>query len=137
MEPSPALRELTQRITEATGQGDVAFLQSHTAQGDAVAFLGTGPDEWWTDVESLSEALRGQQQAGIEVLPGEPIAYAAGDMGWAVDRGVRFRVGNEETPFRVSVVYHREDGAWKMVHFRCSVGVSNEDALGTELPTSS
>ena len=33
------------------------------------------------------------------------------------------------------VVYRREDGVWKMVHFHSSIGVPNEDAIGVELPT--
>jgi hypothetical protein len=32
------------------------------------------------------------------------------------------------------VVYRREDEDWKMVHFHSSVGVSNEEALGVDLP---
>lgn len=41
----------------------------------------------------------------------------------AVDRSVRFRLGDQEAPFRLSVVYRREEGEWKMVHFHSSVGV--------------
>ena len=53
-------------------------------------------------------------------------------MGWAVDRAVRFRIGDDEIPFRFSVVYRREDGVWKMVHFHSSIGVPNEEAVGVE-----
>ena len=48
---------------------------------------------------------------------------------------MRFRVGDQEFPFRLSVVYRREDGAWKMVHFHSSVGVPNEEAVGVEVQT--
>jgi hypothetical protein len=134
MEPSPELQGLTRRIAEAVSDGDVEFLGRHISPQADVAFLGTDPDEWWTDLASLSRALSAQRQAGVEVIPGEPLAYQEGTMGWAVDRMVRFRVGEHEMPFRFSVVYRLEDGAWKMVHFHSSVGVPNEEAIGVELP---
>ncbi len=135
MESSPELEDLTRHITEAVGEGDVVFLEQHTARQSPLICLGTAPGDWWTDVESLTQVVRAQQEAGVGVSAGEPIAYQEGEVGWAVDRGLRFRVGDEEIPFRVSAVYHREDGEWRMVHFHCSVGVSDEDVMGTEVPT--
>src|SRR5215217_3920442 len=120
MQLSPDLQELTRRITQAIGDGDVDFLERHISQHADVAFLGTDPDEWWTDGAGLSRALASQREAGVTVIPGNPLAYEEGDVGWAVDRMVRFRVGNQEAPSRLSVVYRREDGEWKMVHFHSS-----------------
>jgi hypothetical protein len=135
VEPSAALRELTIQIAQAIGAGDVAVLERHTSRQPGVAFLGTDPDEWWTDLESLRRALAGQVEAGIEVIPGEPLAYEEGDWGWAVDRHLRFRIGEREQPFRMSAVYRREDGVWRMVHFHSSLGVPNDAALGVTLPS--
>ena len=55
-------------------------------------------------------------------------------MGWAVDHRRRFRVGEQEGPFRMTVVYRQEGDVWKMTHFHGSVGVLNEDAIGIALP---
>jgi hypothetical protein len=55
-------------------------------------------------------------------------------VGWAVDRTVRFRIGEQEAPCRIGVVYRREDGEWNMLHFHSSIAVSNKEALGVELP---
>jgi hypothetical protein len=135
MESSVELRDLTLRIAQAIGAGDVAFLERHTSRQPGAAFVGTDPDEWWTDIAGLSRTLVAQRQAGITMIPGEPLAYQEGDSGWAVDRGMRFRVGDREGTFRFSVVYRREDGEWKMVHFHSSIGVPNTEAVGVELPT--
>jgi hypothetical protein len=110
MQPSPELRDLTNRIAQAVGDGDVAFLGRHVSRQADVAFLGTDPDEWWTDLSGLCRALAAQQQAGVDVIPGAPLAFEEGNVGSAVDRSVRFRVGNQEAPFRFSVIYRREDG---------------------------
>jgi hypothetical protein len=133
MEPSPELRDLTRRIAQAVGDGDLDFLERHISRQADVVFLGTDPDEWWTDLAGLSRALEAQREAGVTAIPGDPLAYGEGSVGWAVDRTVRLRVGDQEAPFRFSVVYRREDGAWKMVHFHSSVAVSNEEALGVAL----
>ena len=135
MEASPELRDLTVRLAEAIGAGDADFLVRYTSRQAGAAFLGTDPDEWWTDVAGLTRALAAQRGGGVGVVPGEPLAYQEGSVVWAVDRGMRFRVGDQQFPFRMSVVYHREDGAWKMVHFHSSIGVLNEEAIGVELPT--
>lgn len=135
MEPSVELRELTNQLARAVGTGDVAFLERHVSRQPGVAFLGTDPDEWWTDLASLQRALQDQHAAGVDAIPGNPLAYAEGDWGWAVDRAVRFRVGEREQPFRISMVDRREDGVWKIVHFHSSIGVSNEAALGITLPS--
>jgi hypothetical protein len=134
MQPSPELQDLTSRIAQAVGDGDVAFPERHISRQADVAFLGTDPDEWWTDLAGLRQALAAQREAGIDVIPSDPLAYQEGNVGWAVDRMVRFRVGDQETPFRFSVVYRREDGEWKMVHFHSSIAVPNEEALGVTLP---
>ncbi len=66
MEASPELRDLTVRLAEAIGAGDADFLARHTSRQAGAAFLGTDPDEWWTDVAGLTRALAAQRQIGIE-----------------------------------------------------------------------
>jgi ketosteroid isomerase-like protein len=133
VDPSPELETLTRRLAEAVGAGDAAFVRDLVAQRAPVAFLGTDPAEWWTDADALARALAAQGAAGVEVLPGEPVAYAEGDVGWAVDRRLRFRHGGQEVPCRMTVVYRREGGAWRLVHFHASIPVGNEAALGVDL----
>jgi hypothetical protein len=53
MEPSPELQELTRRIAQAVGDGDMVFLERHVSRHADVAFLGADPDEWWPDPAGL------------------------------------------------------------------------------------
>jgi hypothetical protein len=126
MEPSPELQELTRRIAQAVGDGDVAFFDRHVSRQANVAFLGTDPDEWWTDLAGLGQALAAQREAGVEVAPGDPLANAEGDAGWAVDRKARYRIGDQEISFRFSVGYGRQDGDWKIAHPLLQFGWSIE-----------
>jgi hypothetical protein len=52
-----------------------------------------GPNEWWTDLAGLRHALVGQREAGVKFIPGDPVAYQQGEVGWAIDHRMRFRVG--------------------------------------------
>jgi hypothetical protein len=112
MQPSPEFQDLTSRIAQAVGDGDEAFLERHILRQADVAFLGSDPDEWWTDLAGLERALAAQRGAGVMVIPGDPLAYQEGNVGWAIDRTVRFRIGDQEAPFRFSVVYRHDDGEW-------------------------
>ena len=134
MHPSTELRDLTIQMAQAVSNGDVAVLERHTSRHPGTAFLGTDPDEWWTDLARLRQALLDQREAGVAILPGEPVAFAGhrGLGGRSGDARPRRAAGG---PFRMTVVYHQEDGVWKMVHFHSSIGVPNADAIGTELPT--
>ena len=134
MQPSLELQELTRRIVEAVSDRDVDFVARNISRQADLTFFGADPDEWWTDLAGLSQALAGQREAGVTVIRGDPLAFQEENVGWAVDPTARFRLGDQEIPFRFSVVYRREDGAWKMVHFHSSVAVSNEEAIGIELP---
>jgi hypothetical protein len=74
MQPSPELQDITSHIAQAVGDGDVAFLERHISRQADVAFLGTDPDEWWTDLTGLGRALAAQREAGVTVIPGDPLA---------------------------------------------------------------
>ena len=62
-------------------------------------------------------------------------AYRESSVGWIVDRPTfRFDDGSE-VQARLTAIVHDEGGHWKLVHLHLSLGVSNEEALGQELPT--
>ena len=83
----------------------------------------------------MQAQLQEMRAAGIELVPGEVQAYREGSVGWAADRPT-FRLPDGTTlPARLTAVFHREDGAWKMVQSHASFGVRNEEAIGEELTT--
>ena len=81
MHSSTELGDLTLQLARAISDGDVAVLERHTSRHPGTAFLGTDPDEWWTDLAGLRQALVGQHEAGVTLIPGEPLAYQEGEVG--------------------------------------------------------
>jgi hypothetical protein len=57
-------------------------------------------------------------------------AYSEGSVGWTMDR-VTVRLSNgAELPVRHTRIFHKENGAWKMVHLHVSIAVPNESIGG-------
>jgi hypothetical protein len=69
----------------------------------------------------------------VKVVHGEVKAYEEGTVGWAADQGHFLLPDGSEVPFRITAVFHREDGDWRLVQEHASVAVSNEEAIGESL----
>ncbi len=128
MECSDELRELTQRIYEATTSGDLSAVERHVSRQQGAVFVGTDPNEWWEGFEAFVEAMRAQAEAmggsGLQLVPGQLQAYREGNVGWAIDRDALFRLPDDtEIPFRNSCSFLQKDGEWTAVHLHASIGV--------------
>jgi ketosteroid isomerase-like protein len=67
------------------------------------------------------------ERTGIKVTHGDLLAFECGDVGWTVDRPTIELASGERFDTRLIRVFHREDGAWKIVHAHTSVGQDPED----------
>jgi ketosteroid isomerase-like protein len=136
MERSDEIREVIERYYRAAQAGYGEDASAFVSKLEGVVAIGSDPDEWW-DGQVYNATMRAQAEAmggSIPIYPGDIQAFREGSVGWVVDRPT-FRFDGFEVPARVSAVLHEEDGGWKIVHLHLSVGVSNEEALGEELPT--
>ena len=133
MEPAPELRDPILRLYDAFSRGDADVAERLTSRLAGLVFIGTDPDEWLEDIPSVRRLLQAQAGAGITVVPGDVRAYREGSIGWAADRGVFRLPDGSEVPFRLTAVFRQEDGDWKLVQAHASVGVPNEEAIGTDL----
>ena len=71
--------------------------------------------------------------AGLQFLAGNIQAHSEGSVGWFADQPTLKMADGSEAPARITGVFRREEGAWKLVQFHFSVGVQNEEALSTEV----
>lgn len=133
MERSPELAAAVARIYTAVSAGDSAALTAELSAHDGLVFIGTDPEEWFEEREAIREMLAAQASAGITVESGDVVAYEEGTVGWVADRG-NFVLGDgTRVPFRLTAVFHRENGRWALVQEHASIAMTNEDVLGTEL----
>ncbi len=139
LEQAADLREVFLRYYQALQQGDAALATGLTSREDGVLGIGTDPNEWWSDYPTLERIfttqLREMREAGVTFQPGEAQCYQEGTVGWCADRPRLSLPDGTEVPARLTAVFHREAGDWKMVQFHTSIGVSNAEAIGTDLTT--
>ena len=135
MKPSNELKAVILASYKAFENKDIAFFQKHFSQMDGVLSIGTDPQEWWEGYEKIISVFKAQTElVEIKIVNSNPMAYSEGSVGWSADQ-VTFKTGDIEIPFRITGVYHQENGAWKAVQWHASIGVPNEEAFKQELPT--
>ena len=133
MERAPELRDVVLRLYEAFSRGDADLMERLTSRREGLVFIGTDPGEWLEDLAGIRRLVQAQAGAGITVVPGEVRAYREGPVGWVADRGTFRLPHGGDVPFRLTAVFLREDGEWKLIQEHASIGVSNEEAVGREL----
>jgi ketosteroid isomerase-like protein len=135
MEESYELKDLTLRLFKALESGDISFFERmFPRQGDVVV-IGTDPDEWWADYPTIIQVFKAQleEMKGFKFVASDPQAYSDHNVGWSIDR-LRLRSPDGgEIPIRMTNVFHKYNGQWKIVHTHLSMGVPNEEALGQKL----
>jgi hypothetical protein len=137
MEQSIELQELYRQICEAQSKGDQAFFEHHFSQEEGVVAIGTDPVEWWFGYDTITRVFSAQLQesGGFEILPDQPPAYQQGMVGWLAGQPVLKLADGTEIAFRLSVVFQKEEGGWKIVQWHSSMGIPNEESISETLTT--
>jgi hypothetical protein len=137
MNPSDDLKNAILRFYESFTAGDVNIIEPILSRESSSLSIGTDPNEWWTGYDTIARVFKAQFQemGGVQMKAGDVKAFVEGTVGWVADRPIMRLPNGQEVMFRVTAVFHQEDGVWKMVQSHASVGVSNEEAIGKELTT--
>jgi hypothetical protein len=137
MEQSNELIDLTRRSYEALSNGDISFLERHVSQEDGVLAIGTDPNEWWAGYDTIIRVFKAQlQEMGALTINASILqAYSDGNVGWGAGQ-LELRLEDGTVfPLRLTVVYQKQQGEWKIVQWHGSAGVANADVLGKDLTT--
>ena len=138
MKRSSGVESMVRDFYDAMKRGDAGALADLVADGDDVLTIGTDPEEWWEGHDRTAAVWKAQIEAmggSIELVGGNPRAHESGDVGWFADRPSFVLPGGTEVPTRLTGVATREGGRWRLIQAHISMGVSNEEAVGRELPT--
>jgi hypothetical protein len=137
MEQSSELIELTRRSYEALSSGDISFLERHLSQQDGVLAIGSDPGEWWADYATIIRVFKTQleEMGGLSIDVGDLNAYSDGNVGWAAGQPVLRLADGTSFQHRTTIVFQKQQGEWKIVHWHSSAGVPNADLVGKDLTT--
>lgn len=136
IQPSTELKELMMRWYASFSSGDIDVIEEIFSHDPAFLTIGTDPDEWLMGFDAIAPIYRAQIGAvgGVQIEAGDMLAYSSGDVGWVADRPLIKLPDGTAIPMRSTLVFQRENGAWKLIQQHNSVGVSNEELLGKALP---
>lgn len=139
MKTSAATAALAERLFATIASGDASAVPDLFAEDEPVLGIGTDPAEWWSGRETLLKVLAAQVEelhaVGARVEMGEVSAYELGDLGWAAARPTFTFGGENGFAGRLTVVAAKSNDDWRIVHFHLSVGVGNDEVVGSELTT--
>lgn len=136
MERVAGLERTTRTIFEAMRSGDAAAVSRLIADDADVIWIGTDPQEFWHGHDTVSKVFDAQLEAmgGFPISGESPVAYGDDTVAWVADQPTLVMPDGSEVPFRITGVARHEPAGWKFVQFHASIGVANDEALGTELP---
>jgi len=136
MRQDSSVFDFAQRFYKAISDGDIDTLQTLTLDDDCVVMIGTDPQEWWQGFKEVTGAFRAQFQAlggGLQISNSNPQCWSEGNIGWFADQ---FKLGaaGTQVPCRLTCVVTKDsNGQWRMAHGHCSIGVSNQEAIGLDV----
>jgi ketosteroid isomerase-like protein len=136
MERSDELRDVMLQFYSALSSGDLSFIDRHFSTAEEVRGIGTDPSEWWSG-HKLMNVWKEQVAAlggSMPISAGDLEAYAEGDIGWVADRPTLDVGDGNPVAIRLTAVFRKEDGDWKLVQSHGSIGLPNESTFG-DLPT--
>jgi len=121
--PSEELAAFARSLYLAMGAGDAAAVEAFYSHNPHAVFVGTDDEEFWTDPEQHNRDVRPYWElAGNVVTPGDLRAFESGEVGWVVDRPTFRLADGQQLDTRLTLILHREDGTWRIVHSHASVG---------------
>ena len=137
MEQSSELIDLTRRSYQALSSGDISFFENHFSREEGVLAIGTDPSEWWSGYDTIVRVFKAQlaEMGQLSVEGGALNAYSDGNVGWAADQLALRLTDGTTFPLRLTIVYQKQQGDWKIVQWHGSAGIPNADVLGKDLTT--
>lgn len=119
---STAVADALKRFYNVRVHEDFQGLTELMSRGQGVHVIGTDDDEWIEGRDGwLSVAAQPGNMVAIEPSPGLK-AFEEGDIGWAVDRPRLHLASGEVIVVRITSVFRRERGDWRIVQLHASVG---------------
>ena len=97
---------------------------------EGVTIIGNDPNEWFEDRDSIAAFMQAGGSSKMNLVVQNLKAYSEGSVGWTVDRVTVKLPNGIHLPVRHTRIFHKEDGAWKMVHLHVSIAVPNESIGG-------
>jgi hypothetical protein len=127
MHPCDELKNVVLHHYEEFDSGEQAApIKKNYSLEEGVVIIGNDPNEWFDDRDSILAFMRAGGSSKMDITVRNLKAYCEGTVGWTTDQVTVKLPYGKEMPIRHTRIFHKEDGAWKMVHLHVSIPVPNE-----------
>lgn len=124
------IRAVFDQLVDAQNAGDAQRTRELMSQRPGAVHIGTDTGEWWTATQLVDEVAAAGGGDDVQVVADGLDVHVQGDVAWAEGRGRFTRAGGGERPVRLTGVFVREDGQWKLVQSHSSIAVPNAEIFG-------
>ena len=125
MQQSEGVKEAMLRFYDRFSAYDVGSFDRLVSQKRESMVIGTAPDEWFDDREQWRSAF---EMEGLRLEAGVALrSYQEGSVGRVTDQSTFVFPDGATIPTRLAAVMREEDGKWRLVQARFSVGVPDEE----------
>jgi len=127
MQPCDELKNIVLQHYGKFHSGEQAHsIEDTYSRQEGVVIISNDPNEWFDDRNSIEAFIKEGSSSHLDIEVQNLVAYCEGSVGWTADR-VTVRLPNGlGIPVRHTRIFHKEHGAWKMVHLHVSIAVPNE-----------
>ncbi len=127
MHPSAELKSIILQLYGKEASGELfGYAKQLYSQQDGVLIIGSDPNEFFEDYNSITRFYEAEGVAGFEIKVDDIKAYCEDTVGWVIDRLTVKLPNGIEVPVRHTYIFHGENDTWKIAHAHISVGVPNE-----------
>ena len=124
------IRKLLDDMLDAMNSGDAPRLRTMLSERPGAMHIGTDAEEWWSSGQLVDDVAAAGGGGDIRVVTDDVDVHVQGDSAWVEGRGRFTRADGAERPVRMTGVFAREAGQWKLVQSHASIAVPNADIFG-------
>ena len=127
MQPCDELKNLVLKNFQKEASGKIIeVVQSSYSHELGATIIGSDFKHWFEGYEAICNFYTPADGTPLNIRVDVLKAYSEGTVGWTVDRVWLIQPNGDEIPIRHTRIFHKEDGAWKIVHNHISVAISDE-----------
>jgi ketosteroid isomerase-like protein len=124
------IRKLLDDMLGAMNSGDAPRLRAMLSERPGAVHIGTDAEEWWSSGQLVDDVAAAGSGGDIRAVADDVDVHVQGDLAWVEGRGRFTRADGAERPVRMTGVFAREGGQWKLVQSHASIAVPNADIFG-------
>jgi ketosteroid isomerase-like protein len=128
-ESQDEIRKVIDEGIQALNAGDAVRLRTMLSLRPDAVHIGTAAEEWETS-EQVLDAIALEGGNDIQLVVDDIGIHVQGDIAWSEGHGRFTRADGAERPVRITYVFIREDGRWKLVQSHGSIGVPDAETFG-------